>query len=68
MLLEHKIFFVSDCNKILGFAIEAFQSFIYPFTWIHNIIPQLNHKMLDYTHAPMPLLFGMSNELSGQIH
>lgn len=33
MLYERKIIFVSQSKTIIGYAMEAFMSLIYPFKW-----------------------------------
>lgn len=62
-MMEQKVFFISECSSILGFAIEAFQSFLFPLFWVHHIIPQITPSLLDYVQAPMAIIFGASNDL-----
>jgi nucleoside recognition membrane protein YjiH len=67
LLLERKVFFISDCSSITGMAIEAFLSFIYPMNWIHGIINPLSPSMVEYTEAPMTITYGLSNQLATKV-
>ena len=60
MLLEKKIIFVSQSKTVLGYAVEAFLSFTFPFRWEHVIIPILPTTLKEYITAPVPLLVGIS--------
>jgi hypothetical protein len=59
-LLEKKIIFVSQSKTILGYAIEAFLSFVFPFRWEHALIPILPSTLKDYLSAPVPLIVGVN--------
>lgn len=39
MLYERQVIFVSQSKTVLGFAMEAFTSFLFPFKWENVIIP-----------------------------
>ena len=60
ILLESKIFFVSDSKAVLGYAIEAFLSFIFPLRWVHVIISLLPEQQLELVEAPMTTIFGIN--------
>lgn len=60
ILLEKKIIFVSQSKTVLGYAVEAFLSFIFPFRWEHVIIPILPSTLKDYLSAPVPIIVGIS--------
>lgn len=62
LLLERKVFFISNCENIIGMAIEAFLSFIYPLNWVHGIINPLSSSMIEYKDAPMTVIFGLSTQ------
>ncbi len=44
---------------MLGYAVEAFLSFIFPFRWEHVIIPILPSTLKDYLSAPVPIIVGI---------
>lgn len=48
-------------------AIQAFLGFIYPLNWIHGIINPLASSMIEYTEAPMTIVFGISNSLAQKV-
>lgn len=60
VLLEKKIIFVSQSRTILGFAIEAFLSFVFPFRWEHVLIPILPAPLKEYLSAPVPIIVGIT--------
>lgn len=60
ILLEKKIIFVSQSKTVLGYAVEAFQGFIFPFRWEQIIIPILPSTLKDYLTAPVPIIIGIS--------
>lgn len=60
ILLEKKIIFVSQSKTILGFAIEGFLSFVFPFRWEHVLIPILPSTLKEYMAAPVPLIVGIN--------
>ena len=63
LLLERKVFFVSQSKTILGYATEAFLSLLYPFKWEQVLIPILPSSLRDYLTAPVPLVAGISPAL-----
>jgi DENN domain-containing protein 1 len=60
VLLEKKIIFVSQSRTVLGYAIEAFLAFVFPFRWEHVLIPILPAPLKEYITAPVPLIVGIS--------
>lgn len=60
ILLEKKVIFVSQSKTVLGYAVEAFLAFIFPFRWEHVIIPILPSTLKEYINAPVPLIVGIS--------
>lgn len=60
VLLEKNIIFVSQSRTILGFAIEAFLSFVFPFRWEHVLIPILPAPLKEYLSAPVPIIVGIT--------
>lgn len=64
MLLEKKIFFVSDSQIVIGYVIESLLSFLYPLKWEHVILPILPEKLLQLLDAPVPLIAGIPTNLA----
>ena len=59
-MLEKKVIFVSQSKTMLGHAVEAFLSFVYPFRWEHVLIPILPNTLKEYLAAPVPLIVGIA--------
>jgi hypothetical protein len=64
LMLEKKIFFVSDSQIVLGYVIESLLSFLYPLKWEHVILPILPEKLLQLLDAPVPLIAGIPTSLA----
>lgn len=63
LLLERKVFFVSQSKTILGYATEAFLGFLFPFRWEQVVIPILPSTLKEYLTAPVPLVAGIAPSL-----
>jgi hypothetical protein len=59
LLLERKIFLISKSKENLLNTCMALISLIFPFKWIHVMIPILPEKLRVFTDAPVPLLIGI---------
>lgn len=62
------MFLVSTCKNILGYAIEAFLSFIYPLKWNHIILSLVPQDTLEYAENPFTALIGLSPEQAEAIN
>jgi hypothetical protein len=63
LLCESKIIVHSNQLSLLNFVTESAISLIYPFLWNHTYIPVLPESLLNFTHAPVPFLFGVHSSL-----
>jgi len=54
---------VSQCKTILGYAVEAFLSFIFPFRCEGVLIPILPSSLKEYLSAPVPYIVGVHPSL-----
>jgi hypothetical protein len=63
LLLERKIFIVSSRNSLLHNVCMALTSLIFPFQWIHVLIPILPEKLKIFTDAPVPFMIGINFKL-----
>lgn len=63
LLLERKVFLVSQSKTILTNTCMALTSLLFPFQWIHVLIPILPEKLKVFTDAPVPLLIGICYKL-----
>lgn len=59
-LVEKKIFFVSNIQISICFAIEALLGLVYPLRFSQPIIPIINSQFIDYIKAPMPIIAGLT--------
>ena len=59
LLLERKVFLISKNKENLLNCCMALISLIFPFKWIHVMIPILPEKLRVFTDAPVPLLTGI---------
>lgn len=60
VLLEKKIFIISNHKSLITHVTEALISLIYPFQWNHVLIPILPDNLKSYTEAPVPFIIGIN--------
>ena len=63
ILLEKKVIFVSQSKTVLGYAVETFLAFLFPFKWEHVLIPILPSTLKEYITAPVPLIVGITPQM-----
>jgi hypothetical protein len=59
LMLEKKIFITSNNKENLCQICMALISLLFPFKWIHVLIPVLPEKLKVFIDAPVPLLIGL---------
>jgi hypothetical protein len=59
LLLERKIFLISQSKSLLVNISMSLASLLFPFQWIHVLIPILPEKLKVFTDAPVPVLIGI---------
>ena len=67
LLLERKILLVSAHRALLYHCSTALISFLYPFRWVHNLIPVLPMHLVSFLDAPFPFLIGLETEVLGDL-
>jgi hypothetical protein len=60
ILYERQVIFASQSKTVIGFAMEAFTSLLFPFKWENVIIPIVPQTMKEYLTAPVPYLAGIN--------
>ena len=63
LLLERKILLVSAHRALLYHCAIALISFLYPFRWVHNLIPVLPMHLVSFIDAPFPFLIGVETDV-----
>jgi hypothetical protein len=63
LLLERKVFLISQSKSLLTHICMALVSLLFPFKWIHVLIPILPEKLRVFTESPVPLLIGIHFKL-----
>ena len=63
LLFEQKLLFVDDQYERLSFVINCFVSLLYPYQWIHTLIPIMSYQMLKYLQSFLPFLNGIHTSL-----
>ena len=59
ILLERKIFLLSQSKTLLTFITTALLSLIFPFKWEQAIIPILPEKLRVFIDSPIPSIIGI---------
>ena len=59
ILLERKIFLISQLNSLLTQFTTVLLSLTFPFKWEHAIIPILPEKLKEIIDCPVPCLIGI---------
>ena len=62
LLLEKKIFLISNSKIALTKVCMALSSLLFPINWIHVFIPVLPEKLQLFSDAPVPLIIGICYE------
>lgn len=63
LLFEQKLLFVDDQYERISFVIDCFVSLLYPYQWIHTLIPIMSYQMLKYLQSFLPFLNGIHTSL-----
>lgn len=63
LLQEHRVLFVSSQMDTLTLCAAAFVSFLYPFKWMHPLVPLLPTALIEYLEAPTPYLMGVQTHV-----
>lgn len=63
LLFEQKLLFVDDQYERISFVINCFVSLLYPYQWIHTLIPIMSYQMLKYLQSFLPFLNGIHTSL-----
>jgi hypothetical protein len=59
LMLEKKIFITSKNRENLSLVSMSLSSLLFPFKWIHVLIPVLPEKLKVFIDAPVPLIIGI---------
>lgn len=54
---------VSTQMDTLTLCAEAFVSLLYPFKWMHPLVPLLPTQLIEYLEAPTPYLMGVTSQV-----
>lgn len=60
LLQEQRVLLVSSQMDTLTLCAEAFISLLYPFKWMHPLVPLLPTQLIEYLEAPTPYLMGVT--------
>ena len=63
LLQERRVLFVSSQMDTLTLCAAAFVSFLYPFKWMHPLVPLLPAALIEYLEAPTPYLMGVQTHV-----
>ena len=63
LLQEQRILLVSTQMDTLTLCAEAFISLLYPFKWMHPLVPLLPTQLIEYLEAPTPYLMGVTSQV-----
>lgn len=63
LLQEQRILLVSSQMDTLTLCAEAFVSLLYPFKWMHPLVPLLPTQLIEYLEAPTPYLMGVTSQV-----
>lgn len=63
LLQEQRILLVSTQMDTLTLCAEAFISLLYPFKWMHPLVPLLPTALIEYLEAPTPYLMGVQKHV-----
>ena len=60
LLLEKKLFLLCSSKATLAFVAHGLINLLFPFKWIHVLIPILPEKLKLFIDTPIPLIIGIS--------
>lgn len=63
LLQEQRVLLVSSQMDTLTLCAEAFTSLLYPFRWMHPLVPLLPTQLIEYLEAPTPYLMGVTTSV-----
>lgn len=63
LLQEQRVLLVSTQMDTLTLCAEAFISLLYPFKWMHPLVPLLPTQLIEYLEAPTPYLMGVTSQV-----
>lgn len=63
LLQEQRVLLVSTQMDTLTLCAEAFISLLYPFKWMHPLVPLLPTQLIEYLEAPTPYLMGVTTSV-----
>ena len=60
LLLEKKLFLICSSKATLSCVAHALVNLLFPFKWIHVLVPILPEKLKLFIDSPVPLIIGIS--------
>ena len=60
LLLEKKLFLICSSKATLSCVAHALINLLFPFRWIHVLVPILPEKLKVFIDSPVPLIIGIS--------
>ena len=63
LLQERRVLLVSSQMDTLTLCAAAFVSLLYPFKWMHPLVPLLPTQLIEYLEAPTPYLMGVQTRV-----
>ena len=60
LLLEKKLFLLCSSKATLSCVAHALINLLFPFKWVHVLIPILPEKLQSFIDTPIPLIIGIS--------
>jgi len=60
LLLEKKLFLLCSSKATLSCVAHALINLLFPFKWVHVLIPILPEKLKSFIETPIPLIIGIS--------
>jgi hypothetical protein len=59
VLVERKIYLISEHSALITYVTEAITGLIFPFMWTQMLVPILPDEMRQYIQAPVPFIIGL---------
>ena len=59
LLLEKKLFLLCSSKATLSYVVHALINLLFPFKWIHVLVPILPEKLKLFIDSPVPLIIGI---------
>jgi hypothetical protein len=60
LLLEKKLFLLCSSKATLSCVAHALINLLFPFKWVHVLIPIIPEKLKSFIETPIPLIIGIS--------